>query len=105
MKPRQLKDTLDFYTSFGTAYVCNVRIGSYVRGGTPTIELYDAASGEPVAVASMSVPGLGKNEVAVKNYSENEGMLKCLLIAGIVSEPHRHVQSGYVVVPVCKLLV
>jgi hypothetical protein len=61
----------------------------------------------PMGTATVNIPDaeLASNEVCIKSYSENEGMLDALLKAKIVAKPHRTVQSGYVVIPVCKLLV
>jgi hypothetical protein len=46
---------------------------------------------------------LEKWEVAVKNYSENEGTLAGLISAGILQPPHRWIPSGWVMLPVCQL--
>jgi len=42
--------------------------------------------------------------IIVKEYSGNEGMLKTLVNAGIVSKPIRYTQSGYISAPICKFL-
>lgn len=47
---------------------------------------------------------LQENEIAIKDYSENDGVLNDLVKMGIVSEPVRFVQSGFVNIPICKLL-
>ncbi|QLF83384.1 hypothetical protein SEA_NICEHOUSE_168 [Rhodococcus phage NiceHouse] len=46
-----------------------------------------------------------EGNVFIKNWSENEGVLECLIDQGIISEPIRIHQSGFVEVPECKLLV
>ena len=46
-----------------------------------------------------------KDEVLVKDYSECEGALRALVAAGVVAEPHAFVRSGWVELPVCRLLV
>lgn len=43
-------------------------------------------------------------EVAIKNYSENEGILDDLIKEGIVAKPHRKIRSGFVEIPICRLL-
>lgn len=43
-------------------------------------------------------------EVAIKDYSEGEGVLAALVGAGIVSEPLRYAPSGWVKIPICKVL-
>ena len=45
------------------------------------------------------------DEDIIKDYSENEGVLKSLIDAGIISEPLYSVTTGFVEVAVCKLLI
>jgi hypothetical protein len=54
----------------------------------------------------VNIPGtvLEKDEVIIKNYSENEGVLEFLIENGIVSKPLRTVSSGWVTCPIVKLL-
>ena len=61
--------------------------------------------GFPFAKCTVNIPGLEKDEVAIKDYSENEGMLDFLLSNSIVEKPHRYEHSGYVRIPVCKMSV
>jgi hypothetical protein len=70
------------------------------------IKLVDAEDGSPIAIATVNVPEapMEHDEVAIKDYSENEGMLDVLMKARVVSAPIRFVQSGFVNIPVCKLL-
>ncbi|MEK3977339.1 hypothetical protein MKZ20_21760 [Psychrobacillus sp. FSL K6-2684] len=49
--------------------------------------------------------GVPKNYVAIKNYSENTGVLDFLIEAGVIELPAFYVPSGFVNIPVCKLLV
>ena len=48
---------------------------------------------------------LAEGEVLIKDYSENEGMLAMLISAGVVKDTGRRVQSGWVQIPVCELLI
>lgn len=57
----------------------------------------------PYATCTTAVAGLEADEWAIKNWSENEGMLDRLVEAGVVNHPHRFVRSGWVMVPVCTL--
>lgn len=83
-------------------YDCNIEVSKYQFGGT-ALQLVDAEDGIPVATVTVNVPNLEKDEVAVKSYSENEGMLEIMMGEGIVTPPHRRVQSGWVSIPVCRL--
>lgn len=69
------------------------------------IQLNDAFDGTPYAMATSNIPALSSLEgyVAVKNYSENEGMLEFLLENGIVDKPITFVEENYVSFPICKL--
>lgn len=82
----------------------NLRFQEYSQGGT-CIRLV-TTTGSPVATATVHLPtiDLAKDEVAIKDYSENEGVLDFLVENGIVSSPVRWVQSGYVKIHICKLL-
>jgi len=78
--------------------------GKYANGN-PSLQLYDAVEHYPYATCTVNIPGLGSDEVAIKNYSENEGMLDFLVSEGIVDKPHREESSGYVTIPVCRFLL
>ena len=85
---------------------CNVKLHKYDDKYT-SIKLTDVRDGSPIATASIFVQTaqLCPGEVLIKDYSENEGMLNALVKAKIVSDTGRCVQSGFVSIPVCKLLV
>ena len=71
------------------------------------IQLNGAVDGVPYAVATVNIPELINVEgyVAVKDYSENEGMLQFLIDNDIVEPPVTHVESGYVKLPICKIKI
>jgi hypothetical protein len=46
-------------------------------------------------VISAWEPGLDNDEMAIKDFAENEGALKALLKAQIVHEPHRFIYAEY----------
>jgi hypothetical protein len=79
--------------------------GKYSNGRT-AIELIDAEDGCPVMTATVNIPDahLEKDEIIIKNYSENEGVLDFLIENGITSKPDRWIASGWVTCPVVKLL-
>ena len=87
-------------------YDCYLLFSEYANNGNTSIQLVDARDGLPVATATIN-PGfrLPQNAVAIKNYSENEGVLNALIDGGIVSAPFGCLQIGNVTVPVCQLLV
>lgn len=59
----------------------------------------------PYMTASINVEGTDPDEIGIKDYSENEGLLAVLIHNKIVSQPIRKVRSGFVEIPICKLLV
>ena len=69
------------------------------------IQLNDATDGHPYAVATVNMPDvlLLDNEVLVKDYSENEGMLDFLVKNNIVTPTQNGVQSGFVWLPIAIL--
>ena len=73
----------------------------------PAIALVDSEDGSPVATASVNLVNepIEDGFVAIKNYSENAGMLLALMEAGIVDIPVRYVTNGFVLFPICKLLI
>jgi len=97
---------------------CNIHLEEYVNSSNIAIvlrnadiidedeckELPDMAD---IAVATVNITGvkLQHDEVAIKDYSENEGMLKALIMANIVHMPHKFVKGGFAEFPVCKLRI
>ena len=70
---------------------------------TLALELVETETGEPFMMCTVNIPDLSYGEVAIKNYSENEGVLDFLIKEGIIEPPHRFDSSGYVSLPVCKV--
>lgn len=77
--------------------------GTYANGTSNSLSMMDAADHLPYANCTINIPGLEIDEVAIKDYSENEGMLEFLISEDIVEKPHREVYSGYVSIPVCRI--
>ena len=99
-----MKTTKQFtVTLFGR--LCTVEFEEY-QNGRIAIELIEKDTGEPYTTATINMPNvpLAKDEVIIKNYSENEGVLDALVKAGVVSKPIRTVPAGFATADVCKLL-
>ncbi len=79
---------------------CVVEKTQYSNGVTALI-LNDAHTGEEVTVATVNLPGVrcGKNEVFIKDYSENDGILEALQAAGVVRATGGFVDSRFVRIP------
>ena len=88
-------------------------IGKYRNGRTALSYVsYDEDMGmnEQQCVASVNLPDninveFTDDTIAVKNYSENEGILDMMIAAGHVSKPLLWVEQGFVKIPICKLLI
>ena len=83
---------------------CRVERRSYGNGRT-ALQLVDAVDGSPIARATVNLPEveMAPDEVAIKSYGENEGLLEALTDAGVIEPTSRVVVTGYVTVPVCRL--
>jgi len=86
---------------------CKVLKRKYTNNDRVALELSDATDGETIAIATINVPevALAPDEVIIKDYSENAGMLDCLLKAGIVEKSGRTVKHGYTESPICILCI
>lgn len=67
----------------------------------------DLFKGEPMTMATVNIPmaNLEADEVVIKDYSENEGVLEALVKAGVVKDTGKIIATGFVTCPVCKLLI
>jgi hypothetical protein len=84
---------------------CELHFGKYSNNRI-AIQLVSADDTTPIAVATVNLPNedLGHDEVFIKDYAENEGMLAALVGAGVVSAPIGMVRTGFVKIPKVKLL-
>lgn len=83
-------------------YLVEIKISNY-QNGQKRIDFIDSEDGFPVLVATVAIKEeLNPSEIAIKNYSENEGVLDFLIKEGIVSPPLRYFNSGYVNIPICE---
>lgn len=74
----------------------------YYANGGPAIRLLTEEY-EPYCTATVWIPDIPEKHVAIKDYAENEGVLAALIRAGIVGQPVEWRQSGWVMIPICKL--
>ena len=81
-----------------------ISLGKYENGRT-AIQLNDAIDGHPYAVATVNMPNvlLADNEVLIKDYSENQGVLDFLIKYNVVTPTPNGVQSGFVWLPLAIL--
>jgi hypothetical protein len=101
---RKLEQTVDFRDE-----KCNVFIGKYAQNkDLKSIQLKTVEDGSPMALATLNIDvPCDSDEVFIKNYSENKGILETLIEAGIISKPFakiRLAQWEESVAYQCKLL-
>lgn len=79
--------------------------GKYGNGQT-ALQLFDP-SGEPLCTASVCLVNdqQAPNQIFIKDWSENEGVLQSLIDAGILSDTGFRIPTGYVEAAVCSILV
>jgi hypothetical protein len=67
----------------------------HYENGRPALVL--TCEGEQVAVATLNMPEIpiGPNTVIIKDYSENEGMLKALVEAGVIENSNVRAAGGF----------
>lgn len=87
-------------------WVCTIEWGKYQNNDRTAMTLIDK-HGDPCFVATVNLPDqkLADDEVFIKNYSENAGVLDALEAAGVVKATGKTVSTGHVEIPVAKLLV
>jgi hypothetical protein len=84
-------------------YTIDIKMSKY-SNGQHRMEFIDSEDGLPVLVASSSIDeSLESDQIAIKDYSENEGVLKFLMEEGIISSPLKYFNSGFVRIPICKI--
>ncbi len=86
-------------------WTCELAFGRY-ENNRVSIRLI-SIEGEPVARATVNVPccPLARDEVLIKSYAENEGMLEALIDAGLVEPTGVICKVGRAEAPVCRLLI
>ncbi len=84
---------------------CHLSFAKYQDGSTALLIL--TSLGEPLIKVTACLPhiALAKDQILVKDYSENEGILDCLVKLEIIEDLEDPIPSGYAILNVCKLLV
>lgn len=93
---------------YGTTAVA-LSFSRYKRNGRICLRLVHAEgghAGEVCASCTVNLAGVAmqEDEVAIKTWHENVGMLGWLMEEGIVSAPLHYASFGGVFIPVCSLL-
>ena len=88
---------------------CAIKKEMYKNGVTALV-LYDVNDGEEVFTATVSLPEYqlqeAKDDITfIKNWSENEGILECLVENEIVENLQIQVPTGFVMAHMVKVLI
>lgn len=77
------------------------------HNGRPVIEFYETETGEPYLTATTNISDaiLPPDVILIKDYSENEGVLEFLEKNNIVEFTGDYIHTGWVGIPICKLLI
>lgn len=91
-------------------FECDVIKASYHDNNTALllVDSSDEDYGSPVLTASVNITGvsecLPEDQVVIKTYSENAGVLKALIEAGVVRDTGEAVATGYATCPVAEII-
>lgn len=75
---------------------CSVKFTKYANSKRIAIKLY-CEDGSPMATATINIPEqpLEEDEVIIKTYSENNGVLEALKDAGYIKEVVNQIPCGH----------
>lgn len=93
----------DFHTPWGDIVKVSLVTGQY-RNGAKALQLIDTADGGPYAVATVNTgETYPDDQIAVKDWSENEGMVEFLTQIGFIDRVVGMEPCGYVMAHICHL--
>ena len=84
-----------------------IHLDKYTNGDRTSLQLFDIETGELAYTCTVNVPEmpLMNHMVIIKDYSENEGILKSLVKALIVQPTGQTIAMGFVEGHICHLLI
>ena len=86
---------------------CRILMQRYELGNRIRLQLIAIDDKLPYACATVNVPGveLAADEILIKDWSENQGVLAALIRAGVIEDTGRTVPAGRTEANVAKLLI
>lgn len=106
-----VKKNVEYVMKSGVRFVGNLWEGRYLWGGRyfqdDRVALWlDDKNGQKIANVSLNIDeDLNDDEIFIKDYSENDGIMDQMIAQGIVSEPIGKVDVGHVQVHKVKYLL
>lgn len=96
---------ITFKNTNGDVFNGRIKKTRYANNKRTNLELYSDLEG-PIANITVNIDKpLDKDHAFIKDYSENQGIMRQMINQGVLSEPIGYVRSGYVKIPYCKILV
>ncbi len=97
---------IEFQSRYVEPQTVKIAVRRYTENQRPALILNQKSTGQRLLVASVNIEGapISDSELLIKDYSENEGVLKALEAAGVVRATGRFVDSGYVSIPVVHMI-
>lgn len=99
------------YTSYGETYDdCFFNVARYPDNGTVAIGVTSSSQGSICTItvyldyAGVAMKNPEDDMIAIKDYSENEGIVDAMIRAGLIEEePLYWIQSSFVNIPIMRL--
>jgi len=87
-------------------WLCKL-VRSRYENGRVCLRLKDISTNAWVAMATVDLPHieLDQDEVIINNHGENAGIIRTLVKASAILQPHRLITQGNKCLDVCTLLV
>lgn len=93
----------DYQSKYAEYKNCYFRVGKYINGNL-AVEIWNDTDGPITKVTVNPDIYIPTDRIAIKNYSENSGIVEWLISKGIIEEDStRVVISHWVSIPVHKL--
>jgi hypothetical protein len=85
---------------------CRLVMEQYSDGGGPSLRLVDADDGSSIArvTSKLSEFNPQEDELLIKNYSENEGVLAALVDAGVLTDTGVTVRTEFAELSIARLI-
>ena len=98
-----MNNKFTYKSQYGEYHNCQFMIG-YYENGNLGIEIWSDTEGPITKVTVNPDIKIPKDRIAIKNYSENEGIVDWLISEGIIEDtPVQIIPSGWIEIPVHKL--
>lgn len=98
-----MAEKFTYFSKYGTYENCQFMVGLYANGNLG-IEIWSDEEGPITKVTVNPDIKIPTDRIAIKNYSENEGMVDFLVEEDLIEpDPVQIIESGFVTIPVHKL--